>query len=221
MKDKDYLWLIALLIVISTTAFYQRTAPPEDPPTQPFRLVIDSGEVVNTQELPVEVLQGPADQQALLKVSFGEFKRVRILVHYRPDEEPGEWSLNIGDSRSNNGYSGDGGHQTHDSEIQIKGTTMSIWGSDVMVEKKGRDLERVKNFVRPGQTVEFEISDQMVKWKSPQDQGELQSHFLFALAGQAEQEGTVNRDIFIGINQVVNGGRTGWGVASVEVEMLP
>ena len=98
---------------------------------------------------------------------------------------------------------------------------MSLWGSDLMGAKEGRELKRVKNFVRPGQSVEFEISDQMVKWKSPQGGGELQSAFLFALANQPDQEGEVNRDIFIGVNQVVAGGRTGWGVESVEVEMLP
>jgi hypothetical protein len=219
MKDKDYLWLIALLIVISTTAFYQRTAPTEDFPKPSFRILVDSGEVVNTEGLPVAVLQGPVDQQALLKISFGDYKTARIKVKYRPGEEPGEWSLNIGDSRSNNGYSGDSGHQTHDSEIQIQGTDLSLWGSDVMVAKEGRQLKRVKNFVRPGQTVEFEISNQMVKWESPQDEGEMQSHFLFALADQPDQEGEVNRDIFVGINRVVAGGRTGWGVESVEVEM--
>lgn len=222
MKDKDYLWLIALVIVIATTAFYQRTAPPESAASEsrPFRLEVDSGEVSNVSELPVSVLHGPQDQQAVLKLSFEGHKKARIKIKYRSDEAPGEWSLNIGDSRSNNGYSGDSGHQTHDSEIQILGTTMSIWGSDVMVEKQGRDLKHVNDFVRPGQTVEFEISDQMVSWKSPQDTGNLRSHFLFALADQAELEGEVNREIFVGINQVVAGGRTGWGVESVEIEML-
>lgn len=221
MKDKDYLWLIALLIAISTTALYQRAPVPEEPPSQPFRLVIDSGEIVNTQELPVQVLEGPEDQQALLKVNLSEYQGAKIRVSYYPDEEPGEWSLNIGDSRSNNGYSGDGGHQTHDSEIQIKGDVMSVWGSDVMVEKEGRKLTYSKDFVRPGQTVEFEIRDQFVKWESPQDSGELRSDFLFALNDQPETEGSVNRDIFIGLNRVVDGTyRNGWGAASVEIEMI-
>ncbi len=220
MKDKNSLWFIAVLILIASTAFYPKAVPPQDASTLPFRLVIDSGEVVNTQGLPVEVIQGPEDQQALLKISFGEYQKARIRMAYRSGEEPGDWSLNIGDSRSNNGYSGDSGDQTHDSEIQIQGTHMTIWGSDVMEAKEGRELRTVKNFVGPGQTVEFEISDQVVRWKSPREEAELQSPFIFALANQPDLEGEVNRDIFVGINRVVAGGRTGWGVESVEVELL-
>lgn len=217
MKDK--LWFFCLLIVVATTALYQRAPLAEASQIKPFRLEASSGEVSNPENLPVEVVRGPADQQALLKINLNEYRSARIRVQY--GESPREWSLNIGDSRSNNGYSGDGGHQTHDAEIQIVNSTMSIWGSDVMVEKEGRQLRQVKDFVRQGQTVEFVISDQEVQWNSPQANGELRSNFLFALGGQDDFEGPVNRDIFVSLNRVIAGPhRSGAGASSVEVELI-
>ncbi|MCA9778020.1 MAG: hypothetical protein KC800_14925 [Candidatus Eremiobacteraeota bacterium] len=217
MKDK--IWFFSLLIIAATTALYQRAPLAEAASRHPFRLELSSGEVVNEEMLPVKVLQRPQGGQALLKINLDEHRLAKIRVHYQ--ESPRQWSLNIGDSRSNNGYSGDGGHQTHDSEIQIVDSTMSVWGSDVMVEKEGRQLEQVRDFVRQGQVVEFEISDQKVKWKSPQTNGELVSHFLFALAGQDDMEGPVNRDIFVSLNRVVAGPhRSGSGASWVEVELI-
>lgn len=80
----------------------------------------------------------------------------------------------------------------------------------------------VENFVQPGQTVEFEISNEQIRWQSPQAEGKLESPYIFALNDQAKVEGQVNRDLFIGIGRVISGtGRSGYGVSAVEVECLP
>ena len=229
---KNLSWLIGLLITIAAMVAYQHpqkqlverrehTAEEKDQGAEnkPCRLVIDSGLFENPSEQPVEVIAGPEDQWAVMKVNLDSFQGVRIRVRYGEDDAPGPWSLNIGDSRTNNGYGGDSGTQTHDSEIQINGDTMSIWGSDVMELKEDRCLRTVDDFVGRGQSVEFQITNERVEWTSPQGKGELESPFLFALQGQPDREGPVNRDIYVGVNRVVAGtSRAGHGAASVEIE---
>lgn len=218
MQRRDTPWLIGLLLLIAAVAAY-RTAP-QPAPGPSFTLDIDSGAVANPAGLPVEVLEGPEDQRALLKVNMKDHRRLRVRLHF--GQEIGGWSLNIGDSRTNNGYSGDSGTQTNDSELQILNSQLSLWASDRFGPKEGRRLELVEDFVRPGQTVELLISDQRVVWSSPQAQGELESPYLFALNGQMEQEGEINYDLFLGLGRVVAGtSRSGSGITSVEVECLP
>jgi hypothetical protein len=44
---------------------------------------------------------------------------------------PSGWTLNIGDSPTNNGGGGDSGTTAHDSEVELNGTTLGVYYSDV------------------------------------------------------------------------------------------
>ena len=78
MKDK--LWFFCLLLVVATTALYQRAPLAEASQIKPFRLEAGSGEVSNPENLPIEVVRGPADHQALLKINLNEYRSARIRV---------------------------------------------------------------------------------------------------------------------------------------------
>lgn len=185
-----------------------------------FLLNFATGEVKEDPTGAIKILERNSESMALIKVSMDSHRRCLVRVFYRYEGEPEGWSLNIGDSRTNNGYSGDGATQTNDSELQILGSTLSVWGSDLMEDKSGRCLENVPNFVSAGNVAEFVISNERVEWRSPRQAGELASPYIFALADQPEIEGKPNRDIFVGLNRVVQGSRrSGSGVEAVEVEL--
>ena len=234
---RERIWLIVVVVAVALwVGVTGREAPVESPPVKAtptpahtpgpdlalegenhFQLVLPSQTVRASKNSPVEVIRMSRESRALLKVNLDQYSSAKIRVYYE-EEQPQGWTLNIGDSRTNNGYSGDSGTQTRDCEVQIRNGEMSIWGSDVMVDKEGRKLESVPDFAIPGGVAEFEISDGTVRWTNGSQSGELSSDFLFALNGQPDREGPVNRDIYIGINQVVAGGpRSGQGVNRVEI----
>jgi len=69
-----------------------------------------------------------------------------------------------------------------------------------------------------GSPVRFHISDGRLTG----DQGlNLEHPCLWALNGQDDQEGRVNYDLFIGLNQVVAGGRVGSGVSGLKLRFTP
>ena len=154
----------------------------------------------------VEVLQNQAEQ-ALLKVNMREHRRLKLKLDF--DATPSGWSVNLGDSPSNNGYGGDAGQFSNDAEVQLLDEGLSVYGSDLLGE--GSHLFKswaVK--IRAGQSMIWEIADGEFVC---QGVGELRHPALFALAGQPDREGQVNYDLFIGLNRVVGGGRSGSGLA--------
>lgn len=129
-----------------------------------------------------------------------------------------DWSFNLGDSPSNNGWGGDGGDFSNDAELEIVNGKLDVFGSDDLsgeakILLRGRDLG-----IRPGRTVHFEIANGEVR---ADKDVHLKHPALFALDGQPDREGPVNYDLFIGVNRVVAGGRFGSGVAAVKVRLLP
>lgn len=141
-------------------------------------------------------------------------------------------TVNIGDSRSNNGFSGDGATQSNDAEVEIgfpigtgqstvfNANTLNIHGNDAFpgVPAGPRDapvLVPPIDFLGGAQpTVEIAIADGFVGWSNGTGEaGSLNSPFLYALAGQADSEGPVNYDIFAGFNRVVSStSRYGFGL---------
>ena len=173
----------------------------------------------------IKAYNGPFNGQGIVRLTLDpkttEVCRARIEVLF--GETVKDWNLNIADSVSNNGYSGDSGHQSHDGEAQILNGNFALYGDDHMPadEKNGKVLASAEGLGSPGATVVFEVSNNRLVWQNDRGlDGEVKSPYIFCLAGQPDTEGQVNHDIFIGINQVINGNRTGSGVRRVRIRLL-
>ncbi len=173
----------------------------------------------------IKAFKGPINGQGVVQLTLDpkttEVCRAKIEVQF--DETLKDWNLNIADSVSCNGFSGDGGHQSHDSEAQIMNGNFALYGDDHMPadEKGGKVLASTERLGSSGATVIFEVSNNRLVWQNDRGlDGEVKSPYIFCLAGQPDTEGQVNHDIFIGINQVINGNRTGSGVRRVRIRLL-
>jgi subtilisin family serine protease len=129
---------------------------------------------------------------------------------------PSGWTINIGDSATNNGFGGDGATQSNDSEMQIYGTTMSVYGSDP-TPASVRNILNVYNAVSQGTTLSLDVQNQFLGWVK----GDLRSNYIYALNGQADTEGPVNWDIFAGFNRsIFTSSRVGTGATRATVTLL-
>ncbi len=174
----------------------------------------------------ISFVAAPSDHRAVAKISLppsSGYSGVIFYVTY--SGTPTNWTVNIGDSQSNNGWAGDGGTQSNDAEMQIKGNSLAVYGNDYTPPANTTDgvrhLQSVNNFVEAGDTAVFEVRNASLKWLSP-SMGGLNSSDLYALNGQADAEGPVNYDIYAGFNRVIGTKyRNGSGAGYVHIELLP
>ena len=169
-----------------------------------------------------------ADGQALMMLTLDPrrsgYSRVRFDVTYR--ETPDGWTVNIGDSQSNNGYGGDGGDQSNDAEMQMINGELAVYGNDYTPARKTidghRQLAYFDDVVRSGETVSFEIANEQLIVDSAAGYEEVNSPYLYALARQPDREGPTNYDIFAAFNRTISErGRTGSGVSEVVITVYP
>ena len=173
------------------------------------------GEVGEMYPNTIEVLESN-----LLRITLnpaGGFTRARFEIRY--DGPAVGYSVNIGDSISNNGDGGDDRDQSNDAELQILDNTVSVFASDYLVEShQERLLAAWRGGIAIGpSTYVFEIADGMVRFE---EFGDVESPYLFALDGQSDREGPVNFDIYAAFNRNITGERLGIGVRNVTVTLL-
>ena len=170
--------------------------------------------------------------ETVLKINLNDpnldnpFDVAEFQVEY--DGTPTGFSVNIGDSETNNGQAGDGATQSNDAEAQIRDNTLSVFSNDTIGPPEvNRLLVRLPGFASEDSTVNFEVSDQFLGWDNNSDtSGNLNSPFLYALNGQPDSEGPINYDIFAAFNRVIAGsasspsaGRIGSGVDKVTITL--
>lgn len=171
-------------------------------------------------KLYAEPAEGRAVVMLVLNPETTEYTRARIEILYG-DKIDG-FTVNIGDSVSNNGYGGDSGHNSRDSEVQIVGADMSIFGDDFVPQSEEKVLGKAAGLALPGTTVVFEVSNNQLTWKNDQGvTGQVDSPYLFNLKGQEDKEGKPNFEIFAAFNRVVDGAhRCGTGARRVRITLL-
>ena len=184
-----------------------------------------------TYESPLQDTNGDGYFETVLRINLHDpsinnpFVAAVFQVQY--DAEPaGDITVNIGDSRTNNGHSGDSATQSNDAEVQIGSVpttddrTFYAFGKDAT--PGGPTLETVPDFAAAGRTVKITVANDFVAWDNNQGvSGSLTSPYLFALAGQPDSEGPVNYDIYAAFNRVVGyPPRLGSGAAQVTVTLL-
>lgn len=217
MRKADLVILVAVLGV-TASLWHSRRSPSSatsaPPITRSAEAVPRSSLQLDLPGQDVEVLE-EAGPQALLRVNMRAHRRLLVEITFGDPSQ--EWSFNLGDSPTNNGWGGDGGTCSNDAELEIVNGKLDIFGSDDLegdqkVLLRGRDLE-----IKPGKVVRLELANGEVTG----EQGLSVRHpALFALNGQPDREGPVNYDLFVGVNRVITGGRTGSGVTGLKLTFV-
>lgn len=137
---------------------------------------------------------------------------VAVWVEY--DGEPKGWTVNVGDSPTNNGFGGDSGTPPtgQNAEVQILENTLSLYSAaDNPDDVKQLALQHLA--LQDG-SIRFEVKDQSVSWGQPYSAVATPDERLFFLpANPAAPE---NRTLYVGLNRVVapvtgRAGRDGCG----------
>jgi hypothetical protein len=180
---------------------------------------------------PIQDSNGDSWYETVLKITLNgsPYNQATFQVHYTA--LPTGYSVDIGDSSTENGGGGDSGTQSNDAETQIttEGTPSSgvvrVYGKDGTPSYSGLPLGFLAvapAFVGGGTTTAtITVRNNFVSWDNNQgNSGSLSSPYLYALAGQPDSEGPVNYDIYAAFNRVVDGPyRIGTGVGSVTVTL--
>ena len=167
----------------------------------------------------------PNNHQTVAKISLEPaLGYTKVIFDVTYGSEPTDWTINIGDSASNNGWAGDGADQSNDAEIQIKGKTLAVYGNDYIPSYETTDGTRhilsVPEFIQSGEVVRLEVRDSHLSWLSSTTDDELTSPYLYALNGQTDDEGSSNYDIYAAFNRVISSSyRSGSGVSSVCIKL--
>jgi Ca2+-binding RTX toxin-like protein len=218
--------------VAGTTAQTTLTIAANGQPSSlsPYEIDLKTGTITGEPNQFISLVHTPTDSnadswlEAVAKINFdGNIKKAKFIVEY--DGTPSGWTVNIGDSASNNGYGGDGGSQSRDAEMQIVNGNMSVNGNDYNTPP-GEFLTQgsVANLVSNGSRVELEVSNEKLAWDNKSGlQNSLTSPYLYALNGQPDDEGPVNSEIYAGFNRVIFGpfDRIGSGASKATILLNP
>lgn len=197
--------------------------------TKPCEIDLKTGAIAGTHNQFITLVQPPIDAngdswlETLVKIDFKGFRTVKFIVNY--DTTPSGWTVNIGDSASNDGYGGDGGTQSNDAEMQIVNGNMAVFGNDYNTPAGGQIIQgNVPKLVSNGSRIELEVSNQKLGWNNDKGlQNSLKSPYLYAAASQADATGAVNSSIYASFNRVISGrsDRLGSGVSKVTILLDP
>lgn len=190
----------------------------------------------------IDVISGPTAQRgittdcskmALLKVNFERIqtsnncvnspmcgrRMLRIDLKLSPGTRS-KFLFNVGDSRTNNGYSGDRSTQENDSEGEGLFPHVQVYGSDKCQSRRfGRFTNAISSAVS---SVTIYVGPQYFRVLNDQGFDEyVCDSCIFALSGQSDNQGSVNEDVYVALNRVVDGTyRNGIGVCSATLSWV-
>ena len=176
----------------------------------------------------ISFVSQPANHQAVVKINLDpdSYDYTKAVFEVTYNAEPDGWTVDICDSKSCNGYGGDGGDTSNAAEVEVIDTSFNAYRNTLHghPDDTGEPLKLfTKNSleITQGTTVSLEISDERVGWDFPNEQGESESDRLFTLNGQTPTYGTVNYDIYAAFNRVISGTyRNGSGAKSVLIKLV-
>jgi len=162
--------------------------------------------------LPLSVVSFSASScPATLKAALVSFNLVgttctKVVAIVEYEGKPTGWTVNFGDSPTNDGFGGDGGTTDHDAELWILEQTLAV-ASDSFNPGVDNPILRQDLALTDG-ALKLVVKDQAVSWGQPS--GSLQtplSKRLFALpdndgATAAAEKGS---KVYLGLNRVITG----------------
>ncbi|XP_025089850.1 uncharacterized protein LOC112561516 [Pomacea canaliculata] len=140
--------------------------------------------------------------RGVLKLTFGP-QRVRAHIQMTLTNNPTGATFHIGDSATNDGYAGDYGTQANDAEVHSIDKTIYFYGRDQSPGVSYGLLYSRANFLTTNVIVD--IKDELASADSGNSFLLINSPRLFALNGQSDFEGPVNKDVYVAMNQVITG----------------
>ena len=169
-----------------------------------------------------------ANGQAVMKLTLDPRRTgyTRAIFDVSYTEAPIGWTVNIGDSPSNNGYGGDGGDQSNDAEMVINDGALIVYGNDYTPSRETTDGHREifyqEDMVRGGESMTIEIANERLVIDSPGGSELFDSPYLYALARQPDGEGRTNYEVFAAFNRTIaSSGRNGTGASQVVMTFYP
>ncbi|PVD31302.1 hypothetical protein C0Q70_06714 [Pomacea canaliculata] len=152
----------------------------------------------------------------VLKLTFGP-QRVRAHIQMTLTNNPTGATFHIGDSETNDGFAGDDGTQANDAEVHSIGKTIYFYGRDRSPDISFGLLYSRPNFLTT--SVIMDIADEFASADSGNSFLLMNTPKLFALNGQPDLEGPVNKDVYLGMNRVITArqDRQGTGLCSLTV----
>ncbi|XP_025089851.1 uncharacterized protein LOC112561517 [Pomacea canaliculata] len=154
--------------------------------------------------------------RGVLKLTFNP-QRVRAHIQMTLTNNPRGATFHIGDSATNDGYAGDYGTQANDAEVHSIDKTIYFYGRDRSPGVSYGLLYSRANFLTTN--VIMDIKDEWAAADNGNSNLLIDSPKLFALNGQPDFEGPVNKDVYVAMNQVITGrqSRQGTGLCSITV----
>lgn len=237
-RQPDYISLICYAgllvcgIYLLTMAFVgdefeqltERTEQHEDPavpvvvegpiiPQKPLPIIVESfdlqakGSKVQTRHPEMKVLYKEGTHLLLvLDMKNRQEVEFELLFH----DDPKGWCANIGNSPSNNGWRGDAGNFSHDSELQVKEKQLAAFGNDYTANEVALDdnarLIEANDFVSPAGHARIKVRNGTLMWESTTGaSGQKNSEFLFRWDSEydAERGGPNDTLLYAAFNRVI------------------
>ena len=142
--------------------------------------------------------------------------QANIVVEY--EGTPKLWSLNLGDSPTNDGHAGDAGTTKHEAEVWILGENLSLAPADTLAPALTIDNPLVlQHLALTDSALKLVVKNQSVSWGQPFSLvQEPATKNLFAIPDTTVPAAD-QRAIYLGLNRVITGrsDRTGCGARRV------
>jgi hypothetical protein len=163
----------------------------------------------------------PNNHQSLAKITLDpSYGYTKVIFDVTYSTQPIGWTVNIGDSPSNNGFGGDAGDTWNSAEMQILNSRMSIYSLN-LGPANAPNLLNVDNLVNQGDTISLEVSNHRLAWSSPNTTDKLESPQLYVLDGTPDTlRNQVDYDIYAAFNRVIGSSASGSGVSTVHIKLV-
>lgn len=152
--------------------------------------------------------------QGLVVLDMKPLKEVTIEADFC---DPQRWTFSIGDSPTNNGYCGDGSTRTNDAELWVLDGRVGVCESDL----SAGSTKKTWDFPGPAligcSTRRFRVADSALDY--PHDNQKLSSNALFRFGAPDQEGGKPDWDLYVGLNQVPQGDRTGEGLRRICINL--
>jgi hypothetical protein len=152
---------------------------------------------------------GGGFKQAVYTIAIPpDCRQANVVVEY--EGLPKGWTVNLGDSPTNNGFGGDAGTTTNDAELWIVGENLSVAASDHGLA----NIVATAHLALTDGALKLVARDRSVSWGNPYtfvQAPAAPNNFLFAIPDPDVPSD--DRNIYLGLNRVIfgPGTRTGCG----------
>jgi hypothetical protein len=156
-------------------------------------------------------------QEMVVKIDIPSNCTAAILdVEY--EGLPRNWTLNVGDSPTNDGFAGDAGSTVHNAELWILQETLSVANAGGSPGAIDNPLVS-EHLSLTDSAMKFLIKDQFVSWGQPYQSVQSPNNKLLFAIPDTTVAAANQRSIYAGLNRVIynaaNNGRTGCGLRRV------